>query len=217
MIAKDNDSGNFEPIPAGTQLGVCVGVIDLGTQHNYKFDKYERKCLISFELPDVRIEVEEDGETKDLPRFISRRFTLSLGSNAHLRKFLKSWRGRDFTPEELQGFKMQNILGQAANVLVLHEQSKDGTKTYSNIETATNLLKEQAKPQPESELVYFSFDDVESLREVDDATDDMPEWIQKLIQKSVEYNDLAKANAPTGPVEAGVGQELPEPDDDIPF
>jgi hypothetical protein len=78
----------------------------------------------------------------------------------------------------------------------------------------------QEKPEPESPLIYFSFDHVSTLAEVDAATDDMLEWVQELIQKSVEYNNLAKANGDTSrndrfsePTEEGT----PVPDDDIPF
>jgi hypothetical protein len=85
MKARDNDKGSYDPVPEDVHLGICVGVVDLGTQHNFKFNKYERKCLLSFELPEERAEFEVEGETIDAPRFMSRRFTLSLGSNAHLR------------------------------------------------------------------------------------------------------------------------------------
>lgn len=220
MKARDNDKGSFEPIPEGQHLGVCVGIIDLGTQHNHKFNKYERKCLISFELPEVRIEIEEDGETRDVPRFISRRFTLSLGRNSHLRKFLRTWRGKDFTPEELKGFEMKTLLGVPAVVQVMQEEGKDG-KVYSNIDSVRYPMKGTETPDAENEETYFSFEEVGSLREVDDALDNMPEWIQNLVQKSVEYSDLAKANQETmgmpsfSPVE-GVPDML-EPDDNIPF
>jgi hypothetical protein len=218
MKAKDNDKGTYDPIPEDTHLGICVGVIDLGTQHNFKFNKYERKCLLSFELPEVRTEFEVEGELIDAPRFISRRFTLSLGSNAHLRKFLRTWRGRDFTPEELEGFLMKTLLGVGANVAVMHDTGKDG-QIYSNIDSVSKLMKGQSVPDPETATTYFTFDDVETLREVDDAIDEMPEWIQKLIQKSVEYNDLANANAAiNAPPEVPAGEVgATEPDDDIPF
>jgi hypothetical protein len=216
MKAKDNDTGTYDPVPEDTHMGICVGVIDLGTQHNFKFNKYERKCLLSYELPETRTQFVVDGEEIDAPRFISRRFTLSLGSNSHLRKFLRTWRGRDFTPEELEGFVMKSLLGVAANVQVLHDSGKDG-KVYANIDSCAKLLQGQVKPTPENDLTYFTFDDISTLAEVDTATESMPEWIQKLIQKSVEYSDLAKANAPPE-VPAGEGQpEMPTEDDDIPF
>jgi hypothetical protein len=217
MKAKDNDKGTYDPIPEDTHLGICVGVIDLGTQHNFKFNKYERKCLLSFELPEVRTEFEVDGEMIDAPRFISRRFTLSLGSNAHLRKFLRTWRGRDFTPTELEGFEMKTLLGVGANVAVMHDSGKDG-QVYSNIDSVSKLMKGQTIPAPETDKNYFSFDDVSSLADVDSAIEDMPEWIQKLIQKSVEYNDLASANAAiNAPPEEPAGTAVPVEDDDIPF
>jgi hypothetical protein len=215
MKAKDNDTGTFDPIPEDMHLGICVNVIDLGTQHNFKFNKYERKCLLGWELPLVRIEYEEDGETKDGSRMISRRFTLSLGSNAHLRKFLRTWRGRDFTPAELEGFEMKTLLKVGANIQVLHDTSKDGTKVYSNVDSASKLMQGQILPEPEVTPLYFSFDDVSTIEEVDSILDNMPEWIQKLIQKSVEYSDLAKARAAA--TEVPVGEGVPVPDDDIPF
>ena len=215
MKAKDNDKGSYDPVPEDVHLGICVGVIDLGTQHNFKFSKYERKCLLSFELPEERTEVEVDGETIDAPRFMSRRFTLSLGSNSHLRKFLRTWRGRDFTPEELKGFEMKALLGVGANVQVLHDTGKDGT-VYANIDSAAKLHKTQTIGESETGLIYFTFDDISDLKEVDDAIDEMPEWIQKLIQKSVEYNDLAKASTPPE-AEAGTAPGASEPDDEIPF
>lgn len=216
MLAKDHDKGNFDPIPEDTHVGVCVGVIDLGTQHNFKFKKYERKCLISFELPDVHIEIEVDGETKDVPRFISRRFTLSLGASAHLRKFLRTWRGRDFTPTELEGFEMKTLLGVPANIQVLHDKKDD--RVYSNIDAAGKLLKGQEAPKAENEPTYFSFDDVESLGDVDSKTEDMPEWIQNLIQKSQEYKDLARATTEANtPPAVPAGEGDPIDDSDIPF
>jgi len=218
MKAKDNDKGSYDPVPEQVHLGICVGVIDLGTQHNFKFNKYERKCLLSFELPEERTEFDVDGETIDAPRFMSRRFTLSLGSNSHLRKFLRTWRGRDFTPTELEGFEMKNLLKVGANIQVLHDTGKDGT-IYANIDSAAQLHKTQKVGDPETDPTYFTFDDVGTLEEVDAATESMPEWIQKLVQKSVEYNDLAKASTPP---EAEAGTAAPnvgasEPDDDIPF
>ncbi len=186
MKAKDNDKGSYDPVPEDVHLGICVGVVDLGTQHNFKFNKYERKCLISFELPEVRTEFEVDGETIDAPRFISRRFTLSLGAQSHLRKFLRTWRGRDFTPEELEGFEMKTLLGVGANVQVLHDTGKDGT-VYSNIDSAAKLHKTQKLGDPESDQTYFTFDDVENLADVDNATEDsvsQPETCQPSHLKS---------------------------------
>jgi len=214
MKAKDNDKGSYDPVPEDVHLGICVSVIDLGTQHNFKFNKYERKCLLTFELPEERMEFDQDGETIDAPRFMSRRFTLSLGSNSHLRKFLRTWRGRDFTPEELEGFEMKTLLGAGANIQVLHDAGKDGT-IYANIDSAAKLHKGQKVGEPETDLIYFTFDDVESIGQADSEIEEMYEWIQKLVMKSVEYSDLAKSAAPPE-VEAGTAG-VPDDDDDIPF
>jgi hypothetical protein len=110
---------------------------------------------------------------------------------------------------------MKTLLGVGANIQVLHDNGKDGT-IYANIDSAAKLHKGQKVGKPETDLTYFTFDDVETLAQVDDVIENMPEWIQKLVQKSVEYNDLAKGSA-APEVPAGEGAAMPEDDDDIPF
>ncbi len=126
MIAKDN-SGNFEPCPEYTGRAVCVDVTPL-KKVNGPFGEQE-KFRFAFEIDDVR----EDGS----PWCVwSSGFTLSLNEKANLRKFLKSWLGRDLTQEELKnGFDVESMLHRPAFLVVVHEH-KDG-QTYSNIASCT--------------------------------------------------------------------------------
>ena len=48
-----------------------------------------------------------------------------------IRHDLASWRGRDFTPEEMKGFELDNIVGKRCRLFIEH-QTKDGT-TYANV------------------------------------------------------------------------------------
>src|SRR6476469_9306478 len=99
---------NYEPIEAGNHLARCVQVIDLGTQEEKAFESDEiqlnPKVRITWELPNELIEWEdkESGEKKTRPQLISQEFKASLHEKAKLRKTLASWRGRDFTDEELK-------------------------------------------------------------------------------------------------------------------
>jgi hypothetical protein len=111
MIAKDtsNSRPSRDPIPAGMHIARAYGLFDLGTHYDEKFDKSRREVVIVWEIAAERIEVDRDGKKTNLPRAISKRYTLSLHEKARLRADLESWRGRPFTSEELAGFEMKTI------------------------------------------------------------------------------------------------------------
>ena len=121
LIASDKGGGDYKPTEEGVHLAVCYGVIDLGHQHNEKFQKDEHKILIQWELPNLRIDIKDNGETVSKPRAISRRFTLSLGEKSHLRPFLESWRGKKFTGGELAEFDITKLIGVNCQLQVLHQ------------------------------------------------------------------------------------------------
>ena len=91
-----------DPVPAGTHHAVCYGVIAVGTQPSEKFTP-RQKIIVCFEIPAERIIIKD----QDLPRGISKRYTLSLNEKSNLRKDLQSWRGKPFTPTELDGIHAQ--------------------------------------------------------------------------------------------------------------
>ena len=117
LVAKEGES-NFTPVPPGMHLARCYRVVDLGTQ------KSEYLGTIKH-LPKVMLQFEVHGEdeagkpivtAKNEPMTISKTFTLSLAEKATLRKDLQTWRGREFTPEELRGFELKNVLGAWAMI-----------------------------------------------------------------------------------------------------
>ena len=111
LMAKDKGGGDFTPIPEDLHLAVCYGIWDLGTQFSEKWEKSIHKVVIVWEIPGCRGEFERDGHIKDLPRAISKRFTLSLHKKSDLRKDLESWRGKKFTDEELNtAFKVLQLI-----------------------------------------------------------------------------------------------------------
>ena len=196
-----------EPIPEGVHIGVCYSIMDLGTQHSEVYGKDSRKVLIAFELADERIEYEKDGKKVNLPRAISKQYTLSLHKKASLRQHLEAWRGQAFTDEELQGFDLKCLIGLACQVSVTHT-SKEGN-TYANIQTLMGLPKGMTAPKMENESSFFSFEDEERPPE------NTPDWIVEKMQNSREWH---------GPAQLDVNQEpvAPEPtgavdDDNLPF
>ena len=59
--------------------------------------------------------------------------TASLHEKAGLTKFLKDWHGRALTAEETVSLDLDSLIGRPATVVIVHEKSQDGSKTYANI------------------------------------------------------------------------------------
>ena len=115
-------SKSYPPIEAGTHRAVCIAVIDLGTQYSEYYAKYSHKVVIAWELPEIRIDIEKDGETKNLPRVISKTYVVSTHEKANFTKDLTSWRGRPFTKEERDNFYIFKVLSANCLLQVIHNK-----------------------------------------------------------------------------------------------
>lgn len=198
LIAKDKGGGDFIPVQEGLHHAVCFAIYDIGTHFNATFGKWGHQCFIMWEIPGERIQI--DG--KDLPRAISKKFTVSLHEKAELRKYLQTWRGKAFTAEELQGFDIKKLLGVNCFVQVIHNTKNE--KTYANVMSITPLPKGTLKKEAENPLKFFSFEDSTNI------PDGTPDWIADQIRSAKEWGggDGGSNNDPNEP---------PPPDDDIPF
>lgn len=179
LTAKNK--GAFELVPEDLHFAICYGIWDLGKQYNEKWDKSQHKVVIVWEIPGVRIELDRDGKKVNLPRAISRQFTLSLGAKSDLRKVLEGWRGKKFTDEELEnGFDLKKLLGVPCQIQVLH--AKVGENTYANVASVVKAPP-GTKAKAENPLTFFSFEENMII------PDNTPEWIAKLIKESEEYKN----------------------------
>ena len=178
----------------------------LGTTYSTLFNKSQKKILFMWELPDERIEV--DGQ--DLPRAISETYTLSLNEKASLRKMLESWRGKPFTPEELQGFSLSKVLGAPCMVSTVQAEKSNGDK-FAKVSAVSKLPKMMAKPEAvENPLVMFDISNTDCpLSEMSK----LPEWVQKRIMESDEYKQRTSGEIVSTPEEY---TEI-EVDGDLPF
>ena len=183
LIVSENETPKFEPIAEGTHLAVCNMLVDLGMQYSEKYGKSNRKVLIGWEIPDEVIEV--DGEKHG--RSISKRYTASLNEKSSLRKDLASWRGRDFTAEELSAFDLQNIVGTSCLINVIHKEGTNG-KIYANIGGIMKLPKGMPKAMPSEPAIVFDLDN-DPL----DSIDNLPDWIAEEIKRSSTYEERAYA------------------------
>ena len=190
-----------DPIADGVYQAVTTALLDLGTQYNEHFGKSSHQVIIMWEIPELLIKFEKDGKEVEAPRVISKKYTLSLGEKANLRKDLQSWRGRAFTVEELEGFDLTNVIGKNCMLQIINT-TKDG-KTYSNISSILPLYKGMSPIEPFMKTLYFS------MSEGFDIPEALPQWIKDIIMKSEEF----KNNAPVSQ-EQDTGVPV---SDDVPF
>lgn len=201
MIIKD-EGPKFTPTPEGLHIATCVQIADIGPQEStfQGETKTQRKIILVFELPTIRREWEKDGVKHEGPSQISGTYTISLHEKSNLRKLLAGWRGRDFNPEEMGGFDIEQCLGTQCQILVKHEHKND--RTYANIESAIKYTGE--KLEPEAELVCYdsnSHDETKFKK--------LHPWIQKKVILPDGSYALKEGD------NASSTQDLAE--DDIPF
>lgn len=200
---------SIEPVETGNHHGVCVAVIDLGTQYNETFNKSQPKVMITWELPDFPIKNEQGEPDPDKGfRLISKEYTAVLHEKANLYQDLVSWRGVAFSEEELEGFNVKKILG--ANCLVNVVRVTKNGKTYANVSTVAKLPKAMTAKNGTYQLLYDMDEGITPIPE------GVPDWIKDKIKKSAEY--IADMGGETQQVDTQrVAGQPPIDDDDIPF
>lgn len=197
MLVSDNGGGGtFEQAPVGAHLARCIGLIDIGTHHG----EYEgvanvrRQVIIRWELCD---ELMTTGEFAGKPFTVSEFYTLSLGEKANLRKTLTSWRGKEFTDDELRGFDLKTVLG-APCMLQVGRNKKDKAK----VQAVMSKPKSATVPAQVNPSVYFSFDEFDR-----DVFDSLSDGIKGLVQKSDEW--AMRSGTPTAHAEAPETEDVP--------
>lgn len=207
MGIKVSDKGgeDFKVLDAGSHLAVCTQIIAVGPQETPWGMK--EKLKVRFEVPAERVEWEKDGHKHEGPMTIWANYGASLSKNSNLRNDLETWRGREFTKEELAGFDLDNILGKACIISVTHNKADNG-KTYANISGISRLLKGQEAPKPEGDLLSFDYSNF-----TDEQYTSLPEWLQKLVDAGIANRAELDAAKPQEQAADGPGFE----DDEIPF
>lgn len=201
--AKDTGGGDFQDAPIGTHVAGCIRLIDLGTQHStYQGEPTVRnQVLVTWELPHEKM---EDGR----PFTVSAFLTNSLSEKATMRHWLENWRGRPFTPEELNGFDLQNILGAYCMLNVIAKpEGKKGVKVGG----VMALPKGMEKPKLENELSAFWLDEFHRGR-----FEELPKGIKAIIEQSDEYKAMMDGPASRAAPPSG-GGTFNDLESDIPF
>ena len=133
MIVKEPEA-KFLPAPAGVHSAVCVDEIDMGMVTNH----FQPDAA---PVPTVRLVWQIGEDMQDgKPFLIKKDYRASLHEKAALRKDLEAWRGKPFTPVDLLGFDLENVVGAPATLNIIHKQGSKGG-TFSNIAGIMPLAK----------------------------------------------------------------------------
>lgn len=203
---------DFEVPPAGTYVGRCIKIIDLGTQD----DTYEgtpvkkRKIQFMWELGSTKM-------TDGRPFIVGREFGFSVWKNANLRKVLHDWIGQQLDDAQAEAFDFKNLLGK--NCMVCMGPNKNGKMRVLAISKRPDgktpgTIAVPAAPAVNEQVAFFltkeEFDPV--------AFGKLSEHWRTKIMASPEYGALVGPPPTDGQKQETQQQQPPQgSDDDIPF
>lgn len=196
-MAKYPSGSSFEQAPTGNHGAILIKVVDIGTQEStYNGEATSRRQEIwTWELP---LETREDGK----PFIISKFYTRSLSEKANLYKDLTSWLGKSPDPDT---FTAKDVLGKPCQVTVV-ERDKSDKHVVSSVSALAKGIK--LPDTPYNTVLYFSLEPDEFSQE---AFDELPDGLQKMVLKSPEYGKIISGDA------AEYSQAAAAGDEDIPF
>ncbi len=123
------------------------------------------------------------------PLTVSKSYALSLSENAALRLDLTAWRGRAFTPAELRGFVLKNILEEWAMLTVARTAGGTGQahSEITGIAGVPEALSQAGLPPGHREAVQFTISQADL-----DVFETFPKEVKKRIQGSPEWKAFSK-------------------------
>lgn len=144
---KTSSAGEYEVPPAGNQAAVCVGIVELGRQHDVfqgQDNGWKTKVLLVFELDEKK----SDGA----PFVIGRDYNASLNKKANLRAVVERWRGKPLADDE--EFDLTKLVGKGCLLSILQKQSASGSD-YAKIESIGALPKGMTAPKPVNKAIIW--------------------------------------------------------------
>lgn len=155
-----SNNSQFKKLDSGVYDAVCDAIAAVGAVYTPAFNKWSNKVYIHFTT--------ESGDG------IWMNETQSIGTKSRLGKKLRSWRGRDFTPEELAKFSLINILGVSCQLVIEKRVLASGNE-FSNVES---ILPAKKKLEAKDKWVF----------DVDDPAkenyDKLPQFIKNAMETS---------------------------------
>ena len=220
FIAKSEGNSSIPKLENGVYTAISSMMIDIGGQRSTLDNNIRRKFIMVWNIVGEFVEVNKE----QLPRVMSKEYTLSINEKSNLRKDLQAWRGQAFTEEELQGFNLLTVMNKPCQLQIINEE-KNG-KNYNNI-SAIMALPEGMKVDPLEETVVFITNNPETWVNYEK----IPKWIREKIKKSegfegselsqyiTEFEAAEEQNKPekTESEETTLPEGVIAPDDDLPF
>ena len=208
MIISDN-SKEFKIAPAGLHMARLYSIIDLGHQATEWAGetKIMHKVVLTFELHG------DDNNGKPLktddgkPLIVSKRYTVSLGDQATLRKDLESWANKKMSATDRINFDLKTLLNKFCMVNISH--SEDGKyANISGISPIPSALK-NAVPDGINQINHFWLHDYDQAK-----FDALPKYYREKIMESSEWRGSKKKIEEVD----GFPKSLADiPDDEVPF
>lgn len=171
-------SSNIPILDAGAHTAICVQILDLGTHHDEKFGKNNRKVRLTWELPEETYTFKE--EKGEEPRLISKTYNFSNHEKSTFIKDMVSWNGGELAED----FDIENLVGVPAMINVVHER-KAPNKVYANVSAVMPVMKAMRgkMPKPHNPTFYWS---IESGR--DETFKNLPDFLKEMIVTCQEWN-----------------------------
>lgn len=177
IMAKAKGESNFTPVSEGLHPAICSAVVDLGMQPgSVMYPDPKRQVYLRFDCVDEMVDFDRDGVKVTGPARCGATFTLSLGLKSNLRRVLESWRGKQFTEQELEGFDVSKLLGVPCQVQVMH--TAKGGNVYANIKNIVTFPKGLPRPSAPLDAVIYSPSEPNPKE-----FEKLPEWLRKKVQE----------------------------------
>ena len=107
-----------------------------------------------------------------------------------LRNVLKTWRGREFTGDELKGFDLKDVLGTPCLLQITHYSTAEGMKR-AMVSSVSKLPKAMAALDGEKKKVFFDCEESDLS-----ILEDIPSYFVERIKESNTYkNRISIENA----------------------
>lgn len=208
--------GNNKPAPAidiGSYPGRLVQIIDLGVQpqnFNGEVKPPKQQIMNTYELADEFMKDDEGEDILDKPRWISEEFPLNnLGSE--LARSTKRYYALD--PQEVHEGDWTKLIGTPAVITVVQQPGKGANKdkVYNKISNVSAMRSKEAQKAPalvnEPKVLSLDSTDVDTFQS-------LPEWIQKKIKESLEWEGTALYAALNGTPKKEQKKQEDEPEED---
>ena len=211
FIVKSEGNSNIPKLENGVYTAISSMLIDLGAQKSAIDNNVRRKFIMVWNIVGEYIEVNKE----QLPRVMSKEYTLSLNEKSNLRKDLQAWRGQAFTEEELQGFDLLTVMNKPCQLQIINEE-KNG-KTYNNISAIMAMPKGMTVELLKKVTIFIT-----NNQETWNKWGNIPKWIKDKIKKAegFEESELKQFVDEYEKIESENKTDLNgvvAPEDDLPF